>query len=65
MSLMILQHLYDYYNLSLDVRKLVFGDLRNKSADQNAHTRRLISAFVIRLLESGVSKFATGEISIV
>ena len=37
----------------------------NKGAGQPAHPRRLISAFVIRLLESTISKLATSEISIV
>ena len=32
-------------------------------ADQPVHPRRLISAFVIRFLESIVSNLATGEIS--
>ena len=36
----------------------------NKGADQPAHPRSLISAFVIRLLESIISKLAKGEISI-
>ena len=36
----------------------------NKGADQPAHLRSLISAFVIRLLESIISRFATNEISI-
>ena len=36
----------------------------NKSADQPAHLRRLISVFVIRFLESILSKFATSKISI-
>ena len=36
----------------------------NEGADQPAHPRSLISAFVIRLLESMISKLATREISI-
>ena len=36
----------------------------NKGADQPEHPRRLISAFVIRFLQSVISKLATGEISI-
>ena len=36
----------------------------NKGADQPAYTSRLISAFVIRLLESIISKLASSEISI-
>ena len=36
----------------------------NKGADQPAHLRSLISAFVIRLLESIIYSLATSEISI-
>ena len=36
----------------------------NKCADQPAHPHRLISAFVIRLLESIISKPAIGEMLI-
>ena len=53
---------------------LVFGPRRkktclwrfanNKGADQPAHPRSLISAFVIRFLESIISKLAASEISI-
>ena len=39
-----------------------FGNITG--ADQPAHTRSLISAFVIRVLESIICKLATGEISI-
>ena len=35
----------------------------NKGADQPAHPRRLISAYVIRSLERVISKLTTGEIS--
>ena len=37
----------------------------NTVADQPAHLRSLISAFVVRFLESFICKLATGEISIV
>ena len=40
------------------------GFANNKGADQPAHPRRLISTFVIRLLESIISKLASSEISI-
>ena len=40
------------------------GSAINKGADQPAHPRRLISAFVIRFFESIISKLTTGEISI-
>ena len=36
----------------------------NKGADQPAHPRRLISAFVISLLERIISTLATSEISL-
>ena len=36
----------------------------NKGADQPAHPRSLISAFVIPFLESTISKLTTSEISI-
>ena len=42
----------------------LWGVANNKGADQPAHPRRLISAFVIRFLESIISKLATSEISI-
>ena len=40
------------------------GFPNNKGADQSAHPRRLISAFVTRCLESIKSNLATVEISI-
>ena len=40
------------------------GFANNKGADQPAHPRRLISAFVILFLESIISKLAIGESSI-
>ena len=39
------------------------GFAKNTGADQPAHPRSLISAFVIRVLESAISKLATSEIS--
>ena len=51
--------------LDLDARKPVFWGLRiNTGADQPAHSRRLISAFVIRLSRSVISRLATSEILI-
>ena len=38
------------------------GLANNKGTDQPEHPRRLISAIVIRLLESIISKLATSEI---
>ena len=38
--------------------------VNNKGADQHAHPRSLISDFVIRLLESIISRHATGEVLI-
>ena len=46
--------------LGLDARNPVF----NTGADQPTHSRSLISAFFIRVLESTISKFATSKISI-
>ena len=40
------------------------GCANNKGADQPAHLCSLISTFVIRLLESTISKLATCEISV-
>ena len=51
-------------HMGLDARKPVFGGFSNNTgADQPAHPRSLISAFVIRYLESIICKLATGEIS--
>ena len=44
--------------LGLGARKPVFGGLGNTGADQPAHLRSLISPFVIRLLESIISRLA-------
>ena len=46
--------------MGLDARKPA-GFANNKSPDQPAHPRSLISAFVIRFLESIISKLATSE----
>ena len=40
------------------------GFVNNTGADQLAHPRSLISAFVIRVLESIICTLATGKISI-
>ena len=40
------------------------GFANNTGADQPAHPRSLISAFVIHVLESIICKLDTGEISI-
>ena len=40
------------------------GFANNKGADQPAHSRSLISAFVFRLLESITSRLATNTVSI-
>ena len=42
----------------------LWGFAHSTGADQPAHPRRLISAFVIRLLESFISKLASSKISI-
>ena len=50
--------------LDLDARKPVFVFANNKDTDQPAHPHSLISAFVILLLESIISKLATSKFSI-
>ena len=40
------------------------GVANNTDAEQPAHPRSLISVFVVRVVESIISKLATGEISI-
>ena len=58
--------------MGLGAGKPVFGALQTKQrqtslgirADQPGHPCRLISAFVIRFLESIMCKIATGKISI-
>ena len=57
--------------MGLDARKPVFvgkggggGGWDNTVADQPAHSRSLISAFVINFLKSIISKLASSEISI-
>ena len=42
----------------------LLGLANNKGADQPAHPRSLISTFVIRFLESIISKLATSQIKI-
>ena len=54
------------YHLGRNVRKHVFGGFANNTgANQPALPRSLISAFVIRFLESNICKLATDEIAIV
>ena len=51
--------------MGLAARKHVFrGFANNKGAYQSVHPCSLISAFVIRCLESTITKLATSEISI-
>ena len=40
------------------------GFANNKGADQPAHLRRPVSAFVIRFIESNIYRLATSDISI-
>ena len=47
-----------------NARKPVWGFANNAGADQPAHMRSLISAFVFRFLQSNMCKLATGEILI-
>ena len=56
-----------YHNMvhvSIDRENLSLGFANNPDADQPAHPCRLISTFVFCLLESIISKLATGEILI-
>ena len=50
--------------MGLDARKPVWGFVNNTCADQPAHRRSLISAFVIRFVKTIICQLATGEISI-
>ena len=59
-----LLHLTYFMNGPRCEKTCLRGFANNKGADQPAHLRRLISAFVIRFLESIVCKLETGEISI-
>ena len=57
--------LITYFYIGLRREKTcVRGFANNTGADQPAHPRRLISAFVIRFFESIISKLATSETSI-
>ena len=49
--------------MGLDGINLSLGFKNNKGSDQPAHPHILISALVITILESIISKLATGEIS--
>ena len=42
----------------------LWGFANNTGTDQPAHARSLISAFVIRFIDSIICKLATGEVSI-
>ena len=44
-------------------KSCLWGFANNKGADQPAHPHSLASAFVIRLLESIISRLATSEVS--
>ena len=50
--------------MGLTMRKPVWGFANNKCTDQPAHPRSLISAFVIRLLESIIPRLVTIQNSI-
>ena len=45
-------------------KTFLWGFANNTGADQPAHPRSLVSAFVIRFLESIISRLAMSEISI-
>ena len=51
--------------MGLNVRKPCLSEFgNNKGAHQPAHPRSLISAFIIRFLDSSISKLTISEISI-
>ena len=56
--------MYSFIIWSLARENLSSEFAKNKGADQPVHLRSLISAYVINLLESIISKLATSEISI-
>ena len=68
----LLGDIHDLYRvqdkMGRNTRKPVFGGgggfANNTGAYQPAHPRSLISAYVIRFLESIICKFATGKISL-
>ena len=61
----VLQEKIQYYlEMGLDARKPVVGVCNNKFADQPAHPRSLINAFVILILESVIYKIARSNILI-
>ena len=43
-------------------KTFLWGFANNKGTDKPAHTRSLISAFVIRFMESIISRIATNKI---
>ena len=47
------------------MRKPVYANANNKGADQPAHPRSLISAFVVRYLDSIICLLAKAKFSIV
>ena len=51
------------HNWAATRENLLLGFCDNKGADQPAHPRSLISAFVIHVLESKISRLAISEIS--
>ena len=64
MFVIILVHDLVEYHIDGPPRKktCLRGFANNKGADQPAHQHRLISTFVIHVLESIISKHATSEI---
>ena len=59
-----MDHIPHIVNMDLDVRKPVLGFVNNKGVNQPAHLRSPMNAFVIRKLESIISRLATSEILI-
>ena len=61
---MALYHSQTQNNMGHDVKNPSSGFTKYKGADQPAHPRSLISAFIILFLEVIISKLATSEFSI-
>ena len=52
------------FNSVMSRENLILVRANNKGADQTAHLRSLISAFIIRYLESTISELATRKFAI-
>ena len=48
-------------DMDLDAKNLILLHARNKSADQHAHQRRLVSAFIKCSQESRIAELSTDQ----